>query len=85
MHSPFAELEERSLLTNLKRWRLSHTLLLFLAGHRPLAFVASQGLYLVTPLADLLGVPALDRFAQLLSQPEGIRWLEQALQEERET
>ena len=82
MDSPFAEFEDNSLLANLKRWQISHTMLLFLAGHRPLAFMMGQGLYLLAPLADLMGFAAPERFARLLSQPEGLAWLEQVLQKQ---
>lgn len=82
MDSPFAEFEGNSLFSNLKRWHLSHAVLLFLAGHRPLAFVIGQGLYLLTPFAELIGFGTAERFAQLLSQPEGVAWLEQALREQ---
>ncbi|MFN8445703.1 MAG: hypothetical protein U0175_33235 [Caldilineaceae bacterium] len=85
MDSPFAEFEDNSLLSNLKRWHLSHALLLFLAGHRPLAFIVGQGLYLFTPLAELVGFAKAERFAQLLSQPEGMAWLEQALRDQNKT
>ena len=85
MDSPFAEFEDNSLLSNLKRWHLSHTVLLFLAGHRPLAFIIGQGLHLFAPLAELVGFATAERFAHLLSQPEGITWLEQALQKQSKT
>lgn len=60
---------------------MSQTVLLFVVGHRPLAFLMGQALYLVTPLADLLGFATFNQVAQLLSRPEAIVWLEQALQE----
>jgi hypothetical protein len=44
-------------------------LLLFVAGHRPLAFFAGQLLYAVEPLGALLGLPTWSRWAALLSDP----------------
>lgn len=53
--------------------------LLFVVSHRPCAFMASQLLYLIAPLAAMLSVSACQEWAALLSQPEGVRQLEQAL------
>ncbi len=44
--------------------------LLFVAGHRPLAFLLGQTLLIVQPLAALLGLDHLGPWGQLLSQPE---------------
>ena len=54
-------------------------LLLFVAGHRPLAFVVGQLLYLGLPGAVVLGWPHLGDWAALLSHPHGPPLLEQAL------
>ena len=58
--------------------------LLFVAGHRPLAFVVGQLLYLAAPLATLLGQERLMGWALLLSDPDGAALLESALQVEQE-
>lgn len=59
--------------------QLTTPLLLFMAGHRPLAFCAGQALYLVAPLAALLGWRAAGPWAELLSSPDAMRALEAAL------
>lgn len=53
--------------------------LLYLAGHRPLAFLVGQGLFLAEPVAALLGVGAASDWAALLSDPGGPAELEAAL------
>ncbi len=53
--------------------------LLFVASHRPCAFVVSQLLYVLAPLAAILGLPAWQAWAALLSEPVGVAWLEQTL------
>lgn len=45
--------------------------LLFLAGHRPLAFLLGQTLLIMQPLATLLGLSQLGTWSELLSQPDG--------------
>jgi hypothetical protein len=46
---------------------------LFLEIHRPFAFLASQGLLVITPfLAAFFGVDAVQRWARLLEQPENV-------------
>lgn len=45
--------------------------LLFLDGHRPLAFLLGQTLLLIQPLAALLGLDRLGPWAELLSEPDG--------------
>jgi hypothetical protein len=60
-------LAERGLLT---------PALCFLASHRPLAFLTGQVLYLVEPLATLMGRPGLNTWAELISDPQGLDQLE---------
>ena len=45
--------------------------LLFLVGHRPLAFVLGQTLLVLQPLAALLGANGPAIWGELLSQPTG--------------
>jgi hypothetical protein len=59
--------------------QMTTPLLLFIAGHRPLAFFAGQALYLAAPLAALLGWRAAESWANLLSSPDAMRTLEDAL------
>ena len=72
---------------SLARRNLAGPLLLFAAGHRPLAFVAGQMLHLMDPLVGLLGIGAWDReagaWADLLSRPDGPDQLAAALEEAR--
>lgn len=51
------------------RRQFATPLLLFVAGHRPLAFFAGQLLYAAEPLGALLGLPAWTQWAALLSDP----------------
>ena len=44
---------------------------LFVAGHRPLAFIFSQVLLILQPMAALLGADGLASWAHLLSHPGG--------------
>ncbi len=53
--------------------------LLFVVSHRPCAFVVGQLLYVLAPLAAILGQPVWQDWAALLSQPNGAAWLEQRL------
>ncbi|MEZ4656091.1 MAG: hypothetical protein R2911_00800 [Caldilineaceae bacterium] len=55
-------------------------LLLFVAAHRPLAFVAGQFLHVASPLAQLGGWRQCADWANLLSSPAGIDQLVQLLQ-----
>jgi hypothetical protein len=55
--------------------------LCLIASHRPLAFVASQTLYLCAPLAELLGWPAWQRWAAALSDPTQVGRVEALLAE----
>jgi hypothetical protein len=43
---------------------------LLLESHRPLAFIAGQALYLIAPLAALLGEPRIQTWAARLSAPQ---------------
>jgi hypothetical protein len=58
---------------------LALPLLCFIAGHRPLAFLAGQLLYVVEPLAGLLGQQGWRSWAALLSEPGGPDLLMQVL------
>ena len=49
--------------------------LLFLAGHRPLAFALGQTILVLQPLAALLGVNGLSVWGELLSEPTGLSTL----------
>ena len=60
---------------------LTRPCLLFVVSHRPCAFVVGQLLYLIAPLAAILGQSAWQEWAALLSQPQGAAWLEQRLAE----
>jgi hypothetical protein len=68
-----------SSVNTLARYELAVPALLFLAGHRPLAFVAGQMLHALTPLGGLLGIDAMDDWAYLLSDPDGAAVLMEAL------
>lgn len=57
-------------------------LLLFLAGHRPLAFVVGQLLHLSSPGAAVMGWSAVAQWAELLSHPNGPSRLEERLRKE---
>ncbi len=54
-------------------------LLLFLAGHRPLAFVTGQLLHFSSPFGALLGLEGMNDWAELLSHPDGPALLESEL------
>ncbi len=73
--SPFSQ----QLIHTCARRQLAGPLLLFVAGHRPLAFACGQTLYAMQPLAELLGVDACGELAADLSRPESARSLEAAL------
>ena len=53
--------------------------LLFLAGHRPLAFVLGQTLLVLQPLAALLGADGPRAWGELLSQPAALDILTERL------
>lgn len=56
--------------------------LLFVAGHRPLAFAAGQLLAAAAPVAALLGLPQALDWARLLSDPAAVDCLQAALERE---
>ncbi|NJN80865.1 MAG: hypothetical protein HC802_00255 [Caldilineaceae bacterium] len=55
--------------------------LLFLTGHRPLAFVVGQLLYVLDPCASLLGWRGGAEWAALLSDPAGPELLAASLKQ----
>ena len=61
--------------------QLALPLLLFLVGHRPLAFITGQFLHLCVPGSALLGWPQIEQWASLLSHPNGPQVLEQELRQ----
>jgi hypothetical protein len=75
---PAARLIE-PLAAALERRGLAAPALLFVAGHRPLAFVAGQLLAVAAPLAAVLGQTRVMDWAHLLSTPEGVDGLQAAL------
>jgi hypothetical protein len=68
-----------SLAGALQRRGLATPALLYLAGHRPLAFAAGQLLAVAAPLAAVLGAGGVMDWARLLSAPEGVDQLQAAL------
>ena len=58
--------------------------LLFVAGHRPLSFLIGQLLHTVAPVAALAGWPGCAVWANLLSDPEHLAVLEEALKRDIE-
>lgn len=69
-----------SFVLNLGRQRMGLPALLFLAGHRPLAFVIGQVLYVASPVADLAGWEGCADLAAVLSHPDGPARLEMTLE-----
>ena len=69
---------DRSIQTLAQR-ELTLPCLLFVVSHRPCAFVAGQLLYLLAPLAAIVGQSTWQDWAALLSQPDGVVWLEKQL------
>jgi hypothetical protein len=67
------------LFAAMTRRRLTSSLLLFAAGHRPFAFLFSQAIYMAEPLCDLIGLPGSRALAHLLSRPDGIDVIESRL------
>ncbi len=63
----------------LARRKLVAPTLLYLAGHRPLAFAAGQLLAVAAPVAAILGQSVVGDWAALLSDPDGPSQLERAL------
>lgn len=68
-----------SALTGIRQRRMLLPALLFLVGHRPLAFTAGQALLLFTPLAQICGLNGLSAWASFLSQPDSHTALEAKL------
>ncbi len=58
-------------LSAISQRRMVLPAVLFVAGHRPLAFVFGQALLILQPLAALLGSDGLASWAHLLSHPGG--------------
>jgi len=71
--------EMTSVLQAIRQHEMSAPVLLFLASHRPLAFVLGQMLHVANPMADLLGWSGCNDWANILSEPDGLSTLEQAL------
>jgi hypothetical protein len=69
----------QDMLHLLARRRLATLFLLFIAGHRPLLFVAGQSLYLAAPIASLWGSTIWTEWAELLSAPDAPAILVQAM------
>ncbi len=77
---PVLSMEERSgptdtlvdeALAAIRQRQMVLPALLFLAGHRPLAFVLGQMLLILQPLAAIFGADGLAVWSELLSQPAG--------------
>jgi hypothetical protein len=71
--------EHIRLLAAIQRRQLAMPLLLFVAGHRPLAFLTGQALHLTAPLGLLLGWNEITGWAEWLSAPDAAEQLEAAL------
>lgn len=68
-------------LAFLSRRQMILPALLFLAGHRPLAFVCGQCLMVGLPLGILFSGWPLRAWAEVLSHPQGPQALEQRLRD----
>jgi len=79
MHKEQLPISADHLLRAIAQREMALPVLCFIAGHRPLAFVTGQLLYLVAPLAALLDQPICSEWAALLSHPQGARLLEEHL------
>jgi hypothetical protein len=66
-----SEARLHQLLRHVDQREMALPLLCFVAGHRPLSFLAGQILYLLEPLAGLLGQTGVRVWAALLSDPAG--------------
>lgn len=64
---------------SIARRQLVAPVLLFLTGHRPLAFAAGHVLAVAAPVAAVLGQPFVMQWAEILSTAEGVAYLESAL------
>ena len=58
-------------LSAIRQRRMVLPAVLFLAGHRPLAFTFGQVLLILQPLAVLLGSRGLDPWVRVLTHPGG--------------
>lgn len=58
-------------LSAISQKRMVLPAVLFVAGHRPLAFIFGQVLLILQPMAVLLGSDGLASWAHLLSHPGG--------------
>jgi hypothetical protein len=65
---------------DISRRGLAGPALLFLAGHRPLAYAAGNLLAVAAPVAAVLGAAQIGRWAHLLIAPGGVESLIAALQ-----
>ena len=70
----------RSLIATIQKQEMILPLLLFVAGHRPCAFLAGQTLHLFSPMMDLVGLPGCRDWAELLSSRAGPELLESYLE-----
>ena len=67
------------LLDGLKQRHLLQSALLFLVAHRPLAFMAGQGLHLLAPLSELVGVQSASVWGEILCDREVLKQWEERL------
>ena len=58
-------------LSAVRQRRMVLPAILFLSGHRPLAFTFGQVLLMLQPLAALLGANGLDCWVRVLTHPSG--------------
>jgi hypothetical protein len=64
------------------RRRLEAPAVLFLEMHRPISFIASQGLFFCAPFLGLFVSPeGIERFARLLDTPQGVDRLIERIEE----
>ncbi len=72
----------RQTIQTLTQRQMALPSLLFLAAHRPLAFVVGQTMCTLAPFAIPLGATEWQAWANLLSHPDGPTRLEQYVLEE---
>lgn len=77
----FSATHLETLFNGLKERQLLQSALLFLAAHRPLAFVAGQGLHLLAPLSELAGMRGVSQWGEVLCDPTMVATLEQKLRD----
>ena len=63
-------MKKDSIFTALETREMQIPGLLFFASHRPLAFLVAQILYLVEPIAGLIGWQECAKWATILGEPE---------------